>query len=53
MVKKKKKKKKRKSMEKGEIARYEQFLLFQTAFSKDLYSRHLKTNACLGRQKTF
>ena len=27
---------------KGEIARYEQFLLFTTAFSKDLYHRHVK-----------
>ena len=27
---------------KGEIARYEQFLLFPTVFSKDLYCRHVK-----------
>ena len=32
---------------KGEIARYEQFLLF-LVFSKDLYCRHVKTRACLG-----
>ena len=34
---------------KGEIARYEQFLLFPTMFSKDLYCRHIKTRACLGK----
>ena len=33
---------------KGEIARYEQFLLFQV-FSKDFNSRHVKTSACLGK----
>ena len=33
---------------KGEIARYEQFLLFPL-FSKDLYCRHVKTRACLGK----
>ena len=33
---------------KGEIARYEQFLLFPQ-FSKDLYYRHIKTRACLGK----
>ena len=27
---------------KGEIAYYEQFLLFSTVFSKDLFSRHVK-----------
>ena len=27
---------------KGEIARYEQFLLLPTVFSKDMYCRHLK-----------
>ena len=32
---------------KGEIARYEQFLLFPTVFSKELYCRHVKTRACL------
>ena len=31
---------------KGEIARYELFLLFPV-FSKDLYCRHVKTRACL------
>ena len=33
---------------KGEIARYEQFLLF-LVFSKYLYCRHIKTRACLGK----
>ena len=33
---------------KGEIARYEQFLLFPV-FSNVLYSRHVKTWACLGK----
>ena len=33
---------------KGEIARYEQFLLFPV-FSKDLYCRHVKTSACVGK----
>ena len=38
---------------KAEIAcyeklRYEQFLLF-TVFSRDLYCRHVKTRACLGK----
>ena len=33
---------------KGEIVRYEQFLLFPV-FSKDLYRRHIKTRACLGK----
>ena len=33
---------------KGEIALYEQFLLFPV-FSKDLYCRHIKTRACLGK----
>ena len=33
---------------KGEIARYEQFLLF-AVFSKDLHGRHVKTRACLGK----
>ena len=36
-------------MGKGEIARYEQFLLFPQVFSKDLYCRHIKTRACLGK----
>ena len=30
---------------KGEIARYEQFLL-SPVFSKDMYCRHVKTRAC-------
>ena len=34
---------------KGEIARYEQFLVFPTLFSKDLYRRHIKTRACFGK----
>ena len=34
---------------KGEIAHYEQFLLFPTVFSKDLYCRHVKTRACVGK----
>ena len=33
---------------KGEIARYEQFLLFPV-FSEDLYCRYVKTRACLGK----
>ena len=33
---------------KGEIACYEQFLLFPV-FSKDLYCRQVKTRACLGK----
>ena len=36
-------------MGKGEIALYEQFLLFPTVFSKDLYRRHVRTRACLGK----
>ena len=32
---------------KREIARYEQFLLFQIVFSKDMYGRQVKTRACL------
>ena len=37
---------------KGEIAHYEQFLLFPqfpTVFSKDLYCRQVKTRHCLGK----
>ena len=38
---------------KGEIARYEQFLLFPQCFptvvSQDLYRRHVKTRACFGK----
>ena len=40
--------KKKNTVGKGEIARYEQFLVF-TVFSKDLYYRHVKTGACLGK----
>ena len=32
----------------GEIARYEQFLLFPV-FSKDLYSRHVKNQGSFGK----
>ena len=38
-------------MGKGEIARYEQFLLFPTVFSKDSYCIHVKTGASLGKRK--
>ena len=34
---------------KGEIARNEQFLLFPPVLSKDLYNRHVKSRACLGK----
>ena len=34
---------------KGEIAHYEQFLLFPQFFSKDMYCSHVKTRACLGK----
>ena len=37
------------TVEKGEITRYEQFLVFPTVFSRDLYCRHVKTRACLGK----
>ena len=37
------------TVEKGETARYEQFLLFPTEFSKGLYCRHVKIRACLGK----
>ena len=36
---------------KGEIARYEQFLLFPTVFSKDLFCRHLKQGLACERVK--
>ena len=39
--------KKKKNVGKGEIARNEQCFLFSTAFSKDLFCRHVKTGACL------
>ena len=32
---------------KAEIAHYEQFLLFPTEFSKDLFCKHIKTRNCL------
>ena len=34
---------------KGEIARYEQFLLFPAVFSRDLYWRHVHNRAFLGK----
>ena len=34
---------------KGEIARYEQFLLFPTVFLKDMYYRRVNPGACLGK----
>ena len=34
---------------KGEIAHYEQISPFPTVFSKDLYCRHVKIRACLGK----
>ena len=37
------------TMGKEEIACHEQFLLFPTVFSKDLYCRHVKIRACLGK----
>ena len=36
---------------KREIALYEQLLFFSTVFSKDLYCRHEKTRACMGKGK--
>ena len=41
-------KRKENTVGREEIARYEQILLFQV-FSKDLYCRHVKTRACLGK----
>ena len=38
---------------KGEIARYEQFLLFPTVSSKDLQCRYVKTRACFGKGKKY
>ena len=37
------------TVEKGEIACFEQLLLFPTVFSKDLYCRHIKTRDFLGK----
>ena len=34
---------------KGEIARLRAISPFPTVFSKDLYCRHVKTRACLGK----
>ena len=34
---------------KGEIAHYEQFLLFPQCFQKTCTARHIKTRACLGK----
>ena len=34
---------------KGEIVRYEQFLLFPAVFSNDMYCRHVKSSVCLGK----
>ena len=39
-------------MGKGEMAHYEQFLLFPTVFSKYLYCRKVKTRRCLGKGKS-
>ena len=33
----------------GEIARYEQFLLFPQCLKKKMWCRHVKTGACLGK----
>ena len=33
----------------GEIAHYEQFLLFPQCFLKDMYHRQEKTRTCLGK----
>ena len=38
-----------KAVVKEEIARYDLFLLFQQCFLKDLYRRHVKSRACLGK----
>ena len=37
------------TVRKEETARYKQFLLIATVFSKDLYERYVKTRACLGK----
>ena len=34
---------------KGEIARFEQFLLFPRCFQKTLHCRHVRTRPCLGK----
>ena len=33
----------------GEIARYEQFLLFPQCFQKTFFCRHVKSSTCLGQ----
>ena len=38
---------------KGEIARYEQFLLFPRCFQKDLYCKHVKPGLVWERDKTW
>ena len=40
--------KEKKTLGKGEIAHYKQFLLFPL-FSKDLHRIHVKTRACMGK----
>ena len=42
-------KKEENAVGKEETARYEQFLLLSTVFSKELYSKHVETRACLGK----
>ena len=37
------------TVEKGVIARYEKFVLFQQCFQKNLYFRHVIPRACLGK----
>ena len=37
------------TMGKGEITCHEHFLFFSVVFSKDLYCKHVKTMACLGK----
>ena len=37
------------TVEKGEIACYEQLLLFPQCFQNEFYCTHVKTRACLGK----
>ena len=37
------------NVEKGEIVRFEQYLLFPQCFQKHLCCKHVKTRACLGK----
>ena len=37
------------TVEKGEIADYEPFLLFPRCFQKDLYCRHITATSCLDK----